>query len=93
MADQDRRDDSMNDSKDESARKATPRSPNDRDPSRNRNADSIGEQDDVAEDRNLSGASTWLNLPDQPSNDRDASASSDSDADESDDNKNRSSNR
>jgi hypothetical protein len=26
-----------------------------------------GEQDDVAEDRNLSGASTWLNLPDQQS--------------------------
>lgn len=28
-----------------------------------------GEQDDVAEDRNLSGASTWLNLPDQPKED------------------------
>lgn len=27
---------------------------------------SQGEQDDVAEDRNLSGSSTWLNLPDQP---------------------------
>lgn len=25
-----------------------------------------GDQDDVAEDRNLSGASTWLTLPDQP---------------------------
>jgi hypothetical protein len=24
------------------------------------------EADDVAEDRNVSGASTWLNLPDQP---------------------------
>ena len=28
------------------------------------------EQDDVAEDRNLSGSSTWLNLPDQPKGDR-----------------------
>jgi len=29
-----------------------------------------GEQDDVAEDRNLSGSSTWLNLPDQPKGDQ-----------------------
>jgi hypothetical protein len=30
------------------------------------NQNTAGEPDDVAEDRNLSGASTWLNLPDQP---------------------------
>lgn len=31
------------------------------------------EQDDVAEDRNLSGSSTWLTLPDQqPANDDEA---------------------
>ena len=32
-----------------------------------------GEKDDVAEDRNLSGSSTWLNLPDkQPRGDADS---------------------
>ena len=30
-----------------------------------RDSNQPGERDDVAEDRNLSGASTWLNLPDQ----------------------------
>ena len=41
----------------------TPRNQPTGDPKDNR---SQGEQDDVAEDRNLSGSSTWLNLPDQP---------------------------
>ena len=37
------------------------------------------EQDDVAEDRNLSGASTWLTLPDeQPSGDDQSSGGSSS---------------
>jgi len=46
-----------------------------RDQSRDQNRQGAGanqnaEQDDVAEDRNLSGSSTWLNLPDhQPSDD------------------------
>lgn len=35
-----------------------------------RSDDAQGEQDDVAEDRNLSGSSTWLNLPDQPKGDQ-----------------------
>ncbi len=30
------------------------------------------EKDDVAEDRNLSGSSTWLTLPEQPTGDRSA---------------------
>ena len=37
--------------------------------SSDRDQNTTGEQDDVAEDRNLSGASTWLNLPDQPASD------------------------
>ncbi|HEX4681796.1 MAG TPA: hypothetical protein VH277_03745 [Gemmatimonadaceae bacterium] len=32
------------------------------------------EQDDVAEDRNLSGSSTWLNLPDQQTSSEDDSS-------------------
>jgi hypothetical protein len=36
------------------------------------------EQDDVAEDRNLSGSSTWLTLPDQPSGDDQSNDSDDS---------------
>jgi hypothetical protein len=70
MADQNR----GTDGTDESARKAN--KSNDRD----RNPDSMGEKDDVAEDRNLSGASTWLNLPDQPKDD-DSSDDSDENTD------------
>ena len=40
--------------------------------SSNKNA----EQDDVAEDRNLSGSSTWLTLPDQQPSDDDRSENS-----------------
>lgn len=46
-----------------------------RDQAGKRNQNAAGEPDDVAEDRNLSGASTWLTLPDQPADD-----SSDSDS-------------
>ena len=46
-----------------------------RDQAGTRNQNTAGEPDDVAEDRNLSGASTWLTLPDQPADD-----SSDSDS-------------
>ena len=38
------------------------------DPNKKRQAGA--EQDDVAEDRNLSGSSTWLTLPDQPKDDQ-----------------------
>jgi hypothetical protein len=94
MADQD----SHKDRTDENARKASTRSTSDRDESRKRDDDSIGEPDDVAEDRNLSGASTWLNLPDQPS-DKDSRSSSDRDSntkrdsEELDDDSDRASNR
>ena len=37
-----------------------------------------GERDDVAEDRNLSGSSTWLNLPDQQPTDDESSGGSSS---------------
>ena len=40
-----------------------------------RNASGAGEPDDVAEDRNLSGSSTWLTLPDQPADDGSANES------------------
>jgi hypothetical protein len=49
-----------------------------RDQAGKRNPNASGEPDDVAEDRNLSGASTWLTLPDQPADDSDASDASDS---------------
>lgn len=50
----------------------------------NKESDQQGERDDVAEDRNLSGSSTWLNLPDQqPRGD------SDSDSDTNDRQSNR----
>jgi len=75
MADQDRRNDPM----DESARDAgSKRGSASNDPSRQRNDSSMGEQDDVAEDRNLSGASTWLNLPDQPKDDADSRSNDES---------------
>jgi len=80
MADQDSRNDRMHDNlKDENARKAGSRSSSDRDESRKRDDESVGEPDDVAEDRNLSGASTWLTLPDQPS-DKDSGSASDRDS-------------
>jgi hypothetical protein len=44
----------------------------DHDPLRERKENVAGDQDDVAEDRNLSGASTWLTLPDQPKGDDDS---------------------
>ena len=43
-----------------------------------RNASGAGEPDDVAEDRNLSGSTTWLTLPDQPADDSSASESGES---------------
>src|SRR5579875_1587697 len=74
MAEQNRnRDDQI----DENARKASGASSSSgntgnrgRDQSQTRDQNAAGEPDDVAEDRNLSGSSTWLNLPDhQPSGD------------------------
>jgi hypothetical protein len=47
-----------------------------RDQSGKRDQNAAGEPDDVAEDRNLSGASTWLTLPDQPADESGASESS-----------------
>lgn len=79
MADQDR---NSNNQTDENARGASGSNSSNasnasssnrgRDQSQTRNQSASGsEQDDVAEDRNLSGASTWLNLPDkQPSGDQ-----------------------
>jgi hypothetical protein len=52
---------------------------NRRDQNQNRQAGSSnqnGAQDDVAEDRNLSGSSTWLTLPDQQPADDDRSENS-----------------
>jgi hypothetical protein len=44
----------------------------------NQNENEQGERDDVAEDRNLSGSSTWLTLPDeQPRGDSDSDDTSD----------------
>ena len=94
MADQDRNrdelrgDDLRDDLRSDRARDAsgnrgsrpnTSGSNRDRDLSSSSDSDAMGEPDDVAEDRNLSGSSTWLNLPDQPDADSD---SSDRDEDE-----------
>lgn len=63
MADEDRnRDEAMGDETTPSTRNT------ERDQTQNREAggsNKSAEQDDVAEDRNLSGSSTWLTLPDQ----------------------------
>jgi hypothetical protein len=45
-----------------------------RDQGRKAGSGGSGEQDDVAEDRNLSGSSTWLNLPDTQSSADDESS-------------------
>jgi hypothetical protein len=58
-----------------------------------RNASGAGEPDDVAEDRNLSGASTWLTLPDQPADDSSASESGEGKSKGSKDSGDRQSNR
>jgi hypothetical protein len=72
MADQK---DNRGDQLDKNSRSATGANTG-RDQTGKRNPNASGEPDDVAEDRNLSGASTWLTLPDQPADDSDASDSS-----------------
>jgi hypothetical protein len=63
----------------------------DRDAQRDRKPNASGDSDDVAEDRNLSGASTWLTLPDQPADDADSRDAND--PNDPNDAKNRQSNR
>lgn len=82
MADQDRNRDNQTDEDARNASGAGSSSGNSsnrgRDESQTRGQNAGGsEQDDVAEDRNLSGSSTWLNLPDhQPSGDQNTDDSS-----------------
>lgn len=68
MADQDRDEQSGMSAGGSESQSDDQQKPNTRNTQRSDNAQ--GEQDDVAEDRNLSGSSTWLNLPDQPKGDQ-----------------------
>ena len=73
MADQDRNQDDRTQGEPIGDESSSTTQKSQRDQDRNRQAGGANknvEEDDVAEDRNLSGSSTWLNLPDhQPPDD------------------------